>query len=70
MKSLLIACIRFYQLAVSPYIRPRCRFVPTCSGYMAQAIEERGALRGLRAGLRRLSRCHPWGGSGLDPTIS
>lgn len=70
MKSLLIACIRFYQAAVSPFIGPRCRFFPSCSAYMADAVRERGAFAGLAAGLRRLSRCHPWGGHGFDPFIS
>jgi putative membrane protein insertion efficiency factor len=46
---------------------PSCRFAPTCSDYAAQALQRHGALRGSGLALRRVSRCHPWGGSGFDP---
>lgn len=64
---LLIKLIRFYQLAISPYLGPSCRHVPTCSSYMIEAIQEWGALKGFWMGLKRLSRCHPWGTAGYDP---
>ena len=60
MKKLLLALIRFYQKYVSPAFPPRCRFMPTCSQYAAQAIEKYGALKGGRLALKRLLRCHPF----------
>lgn len=64
---LLILPIRFYQRAISPLTPPACRFTPTCSQYMVEAIERHGALKGFYLGVRRILRCHPWGGSGYDP---
>jgi putative membrane protein insertion efficiency factor len=59
--------IRFYQLAISPLLLPSCRYLPSCSDYAIEAIGRHGALVGLGLALRRLARCHPWGGSGYDP---
>jgi uncharacterized protein len=59
--------IRAYQVLVSPVLPPSCRFLPSCSEYAAEAIARHGALRGMGLALRRLGRCHPWGGSGFDP---
>jgi putative membrane protein insertion efficiency factor len=59
--------VRAYQLLVSPLLPPACRFLPSCSEYAAEAIARHGALWGLALALRRLARCHPWGGSGYDP---
>lgn len=63
--------IRGYQLGLSPLLPASCRYVPTCSAYMAEAIARHGAARGVWLGLRRLMRCHPvtWlgGGQGFDP---
>lgn len=67
LKRLFTAPIRFYQQAISPLTPPACRFTPTCSQYMIEAIEKHGALKGLYLGTRRILRCHPWGGSGYDP---
>lgn len=63
------ALVRIYQVCISPITggRAACRFTPTCSEYTKQAIEKYGALRGTYLGLRRISRCHPWGGFGYDP---
>jgi hypothetical protein len=61
------AAVRGYQLLVSPLLPPACRFLPTCSEYTAEAIERHGAWHGIILALRRLARCHPWGGSGYDP---
>lgn len=66
-RRLLILPIRLYQLCISPLLPPSCRFVPTCSAYAIEAISRHGALRGGWLTLRRLARCHPWGGSGYDP---
>ena len=59
--------IRCYQLLVSPLLRPSCRYLPSCSDYAVEAIARHGTLVGLGLALRRLARCHPWGGSGYDP---
>ena len=63
---LLIMMLRFYKRFISPMLGPRCRFVPSCSEYAMQAIERHGPLRGSWLAARRILRCHPWGGSGID----
>ncbi|MDE6305994.1 MAG: membrane protein insertion efficiency factor YidD [Muribaculaceae bacterium] len=65
--TLLILPVRFYQLSISPMLPPSCRFTPTCSQYAIEALRRHGAVRGTLLALRRLLRCHPWGGSGYDP---
>ncbi len=65
--KILLVLIRFYQLAISPLIPPRCRYVPTCSQYAVEAIRKHGACKGGCLAAKRLCRCHPWGGSGYDP---
>ncbi|GAB3917607.1 membrane protein insertion efficiency factor YidD [Larkinella terrae] len=67
MKTVLIGFVRFYQGAISPYLPNACRYTPTCSQYMIEAVQKYGALKGGQLGLKRISRCHPWGGSGYDP---
>ena len=62
----LLAMVRLYQHAREGRPSP-CRFVPSCSTYAVEALEEHGAFRGSYLGLRRLARCHPWGGQGFDP---
>ena len=59
--------IRAYQLLISPALPPTCRFAPSCSAYAIEAVRQFGPARGSRLALRRLVRCHPWGGHGLDP---
>lgn len=56
-----------YQKFISPLLRPSCRFHPTCSEYSIQAITKYGAIKGMFLSLKRILRCNPWGGSGLDP---
>lgn len=65
--KLLIGCVRFYRMAVSPWTPPSCRYVPTCSVYAIDALRSHGPLRGSWMALRRIARCHPWGGKGYDP---
>ena len=62
-----IALVRFYQVCISPFKPPSCRFTPTCSQYAIEALRKHGPIRGLYLTVRRLLRCHPWGGSGYDP---
>ncbi|BBO31661.1 membrane protein insertion efficiency factor YidD [Lacipirellula parvula] len=64
---LMIAAVRGYQLCISPFLGPLCRYEPTCSQYFIEAVRKYGAIRGAWRGLRRIGRCHPWGGSGYDP---
>ena len=67
MKQVLIGLIRVYQAVLSPYLGSSCRFTPTCSQYAIEAVQKHGPWRGGRLALRRLGRCHPWGGHGFDP---
>jgi uncharacterized protein len=67
MKTLLLLLVKAYQGIISPYLPNACRFTPTCSQYMIEAVTKYGAIRGGWMGLKRFSRCHPWGGSGVDP---
>ena len=62
-----IGAIRLYQLTLSPLFAGSCRFEPSCSRYAIAALEQHGLLRGGWLAVRRLARCHPLGGSGLDP---
>jgi len=59
MRNAVIAVVRFYQKWISPMMRPRCRFYPTCSEYTILAVRKFGVLRGLLKGLWRVLRCHP-----------
>jgi putative membrane protein insertion efficiency factor len=66
-KAILLACIRAYQLVISPWTPPSCRFTPSCSEFARQAIATFGAGRGLVLATRRLLRCHPFRAGGWDP---
>jgi len=59
--------IKFYKTCISPYLGQHCRYTPTCSQYAYEAISKYGIFKGGWLALRRLLRCHPWGGSGYDP---
>jgi putative membrane protein insertion efficiency factor len=67
MRQVVVALLQFYKRAISPVLPPMCRFEPTCSVYMMQAVEKYGVLRGTWLGLRRLGRCHPFNPGGWDP---
>lgn len=67
MKRAVLILIRGYQLVVSPLLPPACRFYPTCSEYALEAVQKWGIWRGLAMGAKRVARCHPWGGQGMDP---
>ena len=67
LQKLFLGLIRFYQLAISPYIGPHCRFTPTCSEYAFIAIRRFGAFKGMYFAIRRLLKCHPFHKGGYDP---
>lgn len=62
-----IALIRIYQIVISPWLGPKCRYTPTCSQYGIEALRKHGVLKGLWLTAKRVASCHPWGGSGHDP---
>lgn len=64
---MLIVPIRFYQLCISPMLPASCRYVPSCSAYAIEALRKYGPFKGLWLAIKRILRCHPWGGSGYDP---
>jgi putative membrane protein insertion efficiency factor len=66
-RGIIIGLVRFYQGAISPYLGRSCRYSPTCSQYMIEAVNEWGALKGFWLGIKRIGRCHPLGGHGHDP---
>jgi len=67
LKYLFIGIVKFYQYSISPLKPASCRYVPTCSQYALEALKKYGALKGGWLSLKRIFRCHPWGGSGYDP---
>lgn len=62
-----IGLIRGYQLLISPFFGAKCRYLPSCSEYASEAIHKHGPLRGALIAVKRILRCHPWGGQGYDP---
>ncbi|MGB1204056.1 MAG: membrane protein insertion efficiency factor YidD [Chitinophagales bacterium] len=66
-KILLIFFVRFYQLVISPFLPPTCRYTPTCSQYALEALRKHGVFRGGFLAAKRILSCHPWGGHGHDP---
>lgn len=66
-RKIFLVPIWIYQYALSPLFPPSCRYTPTCSEYSKQAIMKYGVIKGGWMGLKRISRCHPWGGKGYDP---
>jgi len=67
MQRILIAVLAFYKRWISPLLPSACRFYPTCSEYMLQAVEKYGAARGIWMGTKRLAKCHPFHAGGMDP---
>lgn len=67
MRWLLIGAIYAYRYTFSLLLGPRCRYQPTCSAYALEALARHGAWRGGWLAVRRIGRCHPWGGAGFDP---
>jgi len=67
MQTIVVAALKAYKLLLSPLLPSACRYRPTCSEYMLDAVEQYGALRGVWLGLKRLGRCHPFHQGGYDP---
>jgi putative membrane protein insertion efficiency factor len=67
MRRIVVALLQLYKRAISPILPPMCRFEPTCSVYMMEAVAKYGVMRGIWLGVRRLSRCHPFNPGGWDP---
>ncbi len=67
LRKIYIFPIKVYQWTISPLLGQTCRFEPSCSHYAVQAVEEWGIFKGTWLGLKRIFRCHPWGGHGFDP---
>lgn len=67
LKNSLLLILSFYKKYISPILPNACRYTPTCSEYMMEAIKTHGPLKGVILGTKRLLRCHPWGKSGYDP---
>lgn len=67
LSAVAIGLIRVYQWVISPLFPKSCRFAPSCSEYAAEAVQRHGLIAGGLLGLRRIMRCHPWGGDGYDP---
>ncbi len=67
MKIAVIFLVRLYQAMLSPFFPNSCRFQPTCSQYMIEAIQKHGVLSGGWLGIKRIGKCHPWGSHGPDP---
>jgi len=63
----LILLIKIYQWVISPLLGPKCRFTPTCSHYATEALKKYGVFKGTWLAVKRIARCHPWGGKGYDP---
>ena len=69
MRKIICLPIKFYQYFISPFIKPSCRFYPSCSSYALEAIRHYGVCKGLWLSCKRLLRCHPWSEGGFDPLL-
>lgn len=67
LRFIVLLPVHFYRYCISPMFPSACRYTPTCSQYMIDAVQKYGVIKGVWRGLKRIARCHPWGGSGHDP---
>jgi uncharacterized protein len=67
LRYLFIGIIKIYQYTISPLLGPACRFEPSCSNYGVEAFQKHGLIKGFMLTVKRISKCHPWGGHGHDP---
>ncbi len=66
-KTILVNIIKIYKFILSPLIGPSCRYLPTCSDYFIDCLNEHGVIKGSLIGIKRILSCHPFGGNGYDP---
>ena len=66
-RNIFLLPVYFYRYCISPLTPPSCRYTPTCSQYMVEAVQKYGIFKGTWLGIKRIARCNPWGGSGYDP---
>lgn len=66
-RTAIVGVVKIYKCCISPFLPPSCRFTPSCSTYMIQAVEKHGVLRGVVLGVWRILRCHPFSKGGYDP---
>ena len=66
-RAAVLVCLRGYKCFVSPWLRPACRYYPTCSEYCTEAVERHGVIKGFWIGAKRVCRCHPFSAGGYDP---
>tara|TARA_Y100000590_G_scaffold269385_1_gene302513 strand:+ start:127 stop:351 length:225 start_codon:yes stop_codon:yes gene_type:complete len=66
-KTILVNIIKIYKFVLSPLIGPSCRYLPTCSDYFIDCLNEHGVIKGSLKGIKRILSCHPFGGNGYDP---
>jgi putative membrane protein insertion efficiency factor len=66
-RAAIVAFVWTYRITLGPFLGGQCRYTPTCSQYMLDAVEKYGPVNGAYRGVKRICRCHPWGGSGFDP---
>ena len=67
MKILILTLLKIYKFLISPFLGNNCRFLPSCSDYAYEVINEKGVIKGSILAIKRLTKCHPWGRSGYDP---
>lgn len=67
MRFIVVSLVKFYRLLVSPYVPTTCRFYPSCSAYMLEAVEKKGIVKGMVAGVLRILKCNPFHPGGFDP---
>jgi putative membrane protein insertion efficiency factor len=67
LRFIVLLPVYFYRYSISPLLPSRCRYVPTCSQYTIEAVKKHGIIKGGLLSIKRIGRCHPWGGSGYDP---
>ena len=67
LNTFFISLIKFYKLVISPFLTTNCRYIPTCSDYAIQSIEQKGIIKGFYFSFKRILKCHPLGGCGYDP---
>lgn len=65
--AFVLGLVYFYRYAISPLKPPTCRYSPTCSEYAIEAVKKHGPFKGTWLAIKRIARCHPWGGHGFDP---